>query len=286
MSSGRARSTSHAAGAARLAEAHAGEHGVDVDLGGRGLEGDVAGREPHVLVARLLLPAGLVAAVGLEQAPAEVVDRGAADVLVEVPLQVAGLEQPDVGAEALDGADAGEGGDQRLGHAGLDQVAGLGDVGEVRGPGVERHVEHLGAEQLGVLRLPRLDGGDAVLGAGRHVVAVVVEAAVAAHAALDERLGHRVVREQLGLGELTCAVVMAPPVPLCACAGLYTHRCTPASTAAWREVRHGRGPAAPAPAPGGAPRGDPARRGRRLRPHRASPPRRWRTSPTPAASPS
>ena len=84
MSSGRAHGWPRLARRRRrLAEAHAGEHGVDVDLGGGGLEGDVAGREPHVLVAGLLLPAGLVAAVGLEQAPAEVVDRRAADVLVE-----------------------------------------------------------------------------------------------------------------------------------------------------------------------------------------------------------
>ena len=69
------------------------------------------------------------------------------DVLVEVLLQVAGLEEPDVGAEALDGADAGERGDERLGHAGLDEVAGLGDVGEVAGPGLERDVEQLGAER-------------------------------------------------------------------------------------------------------------------------------------------
>ena len=54
-----------------------------------------------------------------------------------------GWRQPDVGAEALDGADAGEGGDERLGHAGLDEVAGLGDVGQVLGPRVERDVEHL-----------------------------------------------------------------------------------------------------------------------------------------------
>ena len=83
-----------------------------------------------------------------------------------------GLEEPDVRAVALDGADAGEGGDERLGHAGLDEVAGLGDVGHVLGPGLERDVEHLLAEQRGVLRLPRLDGGHPELRAGGDVGAL------------------------------------------------------------------------------------------------------------------
>ena len=47
------------------------------------LEGDVAGGEPHLVVAGLVLEAGLVAGVGLEQAAAEVGDGGAGDVLVE-----------------------------------------------------------------------------------------------------------------------------------------------------------------------------------------------------------
>ena len=47
--------------------------------------------------------------------------------------------------------------------------------------------------------------GHAVLGAGRDVGAVVVEAAVAAHAAGDERLGDRMGREQLLLGPLRLA---------------------------------------------------------------------------------
>ena len=92
-----------------------------------------------------------------------------------------GLQQPDVGAEALDGADAGEGGDERLAHAAADQVAGLGDVGEVR------RARSRGATSMTSVPnarrgacLPRLDGRHPVAGAGRHVGAVVVEAAVAA----------------------------------------------------------------------------------------------------------
>ena len=79
----------YAAGAGPVGpEAHAGQHGLDVELVGRALERDVAGGEPHVAVARLLLPAGLVAAVRLEEPAAEVVDGGAAHVLDEVALHV------------------------------------------------------------------------------------------------------------------------------------------------------------------------------------------------------
>ena len=74
----------------------------------RPVERDVARGEPHVLVPGLLLPAGLVAAVGLEQPSAEMVDRRPADVLEEVTLQVGRLEQADVGSVPLDGADPGE----------------------------------------------------------------------------------------------------------------------------------------------------------------------------------
>ena len=51
-------------------------------------------------------------------------------------------------AEPLDRADAGERGDDRLGHARLDQEAGLGDVRVVLGPRLERQVEQRGVELL------------------------------------------------------------------------------------------------------------------------------------------
>ena len=71
-----------AAGAGR-GDAHALEHQRRLVLGDRVLEGDVARGEPHLVVAGLVLEAGLVAGVRLVQAAAEVGDGGAADVLVE-----------------------------------------------------------------------------------------------------------------------------------------------------------------------------------------------------------
>ena len=59
-------------------------------------------------------PPGLVPAVCLEQPLSQMVGRCASDVLDEEALQVAGLEEPNVGAVALDGADAGESGDEGL----------------------------------------------------------------------------------------------------------------------------------------------------------------------------
>ena len=83
-------------------------------LGDRVLEGDVAGGEPHLLVAALVLVAGLVAGVGLVQAAVEVGHGRARDVLVEAALQVGDDRVADHAAEALDGADAGQRGDDRL----------------------------------------------------------------------------------------------------------------------------------------------------------------------------
>src|SRR4029453_5293797 len=91
------------------AEAHAGQDRLDVDVVDAALEGDVAGREPHVPVAGLGLPARLVPAVGLEQAPAQVVDGGALHVLGEPALRVAGVQAPDGRAVTLHRADAGGG---------------------------------------------------------------------------------------------------------------------------------------------------------------------------------
>jgi hypothetical protein len=47
--------------------------------------------------------------------PPEVVDRRPADVFDEVPLQVLGLQEADVGAVPLDGADPGQRRHERLG---------------------------------------------------------------------------------------------------------------------------------------------------------------------------
>jgi len=72
---------------------------------------------------------------------------------------------------------------------------------EVLGPALEGDVEDGRTELLDPLLLPRVDGRPAVERAGRHVVAVLVEPAVAAHAVGDQRFGDHVVGEQLGLGE-------------------------------------------------------------------------------------
>ena len=183
-------------------EAHAGQHRLDVQLVGRALEREVAGGEPHVAVARLLLPAGLVATVRLEEPAAEVVDGGAAHVFDEVALHVLRFEQPDVGAVPLDRADAGQRGHERLGHPGPDEETRLLDVGERALPPFERHIDELGAEALAVLLAPGRDGRAAATGTGRDVGPVGVEAAVAAHAAGDQRLAHRQVAQELALGEL------------------------------------------------------------------------------------
>ncbi len=151
------------AGRPALAESEPSEHRLDVDLGRGCLECDVAGREPHVLVARFGFPAGFVAAVGFEQPATEVVERGSADVLDEEALQVARLEQADVGAVALHGADAGERGDQWLGHTSAEQESGLGQVGEVVAPDLHRHLDDGLTEVLDVALLPGLDGRDSML---------------------------------------------------------------------------------------------------------------------------
>ncbi len=127
-------------------------------LGDRVVEGDVAGDEPHLLVAGDVVVAGLVAGVGLEEAAAEVGDGGAGDVVVEAPAEVGHGGVAQHGAEALDRADAGELRDGGLGDAVVEQEPGLGDVGEVLGPGLEPDVELGGAELLEALLVPRLDG--------------------------------------------------------------------------------------------------------------------------------
>ena len=142
---------------AARAEPHPSQHRLDVELVARPFERDVACSEPHVLVARFLVPAGLVATVRLEETPAEVIDRGPANVLDEMTLQILGLQQADVGAESLDRADPGQRRHEGLGHSGADQEAGLLDVGERALPPFERDLDELAAEQRTVLLAPRAD---------------------------------------------------------------------------------------------------------------------------------
>src|SRR5258708_40019642 len=91
-----------------------------------------------------------------EQAETEVFDRRALDVFGEVPLHVAGLQQADVRAVALDGADTGERGDEWLVHARANEEARLLEVREVLGPQLEWCVQDLRAELGAVLLLPCL----------------------------------------------------------------------------------------------------------------------------------
>ena len=111
------------------------------------------------------------------------------------------LHRADHRAEALDGADARRAteivGSRTPSRSRYFVCATFGND---LGPQLERRVEDLGAELLAVRLLPRLDRGHAVAGARRHVLAVRVESAVAAHAAGDERLGDVVTGEELGLG--------------------------------------------------------------------------------------
>ena len=92
MSSGSSRSAiicsrilamSRATAGAGRRDAHALEHQGRLVLGDGVLEGDVARREPHLLVAALVLEAGLVAGVRLVEALAQVLHGRAGDVLVE-----------------------------------------------------------------------------------------------------------------------------------------------------------------------------------------------------------
>ena len=92
------------------------QHAGGQVLGERVLEGDVPGHEPHAVVAGQVAEAGLVAGVGLEQAVVDVGDGRARDVLVETARRSRGSgSSPQHAAEALDGPDAGQGGDGGLG---------------------------------------------------------------------------------------------------------------------------------------------------------------------------
>ena len=128
-------------GAGTDVDAHALQHELRLVLGHGRLECDVARREPHLLVAALVLEAGLVACVRFVEAAVEVHHRGAVDILDEEAAQIGHLAVPDHRSEPLDRADASERRDERLGHALFEQVRRLRDVRVVLGPRREREVE-------------------------------------------------------------------------------------------------------------------------------------------------
>ena len=160
---------------------------------GTGAEGQVAGHEPHGVVAADALGrlAALVDAVGHEQPRAEVADRHLGDVLHHHVGQVRELDvgqDPPLGLDLPgDGEHVPEGPADTVGEeeAVLVQVGDPGP-GEQRGVGVEE-LASPGAQRSG----PGVDGLRAPQGAGRLVGAVGQEAAVEA-LALDH-LGGRVV---------------------------------------------------------------------------------------------
>ena len=187
--------------AAGLGDAHALEHRLRHVLGDRLLERDVARREPHLLVAAFVFPTRFVARVRLEQAALQVRDRGAGDRLVEVRLQVVDVHGADHRAEALDGADAGERRDRRL--RARPRAAGTSTARRSGTPRATARSARRGSRcrtargATAATRRSRARGARA----GRHVAPVGVEAAVAAHAARDERLLDVVAGQQLALGE-------------------------------------------------------------------------------------
>jgi hypothetical protein len=115
-------------------DAHALQHELRLVLGDGRLEREVARGEPHLLVASLVLEAGLVACVRFVEAAVEVHHRGSVDILDEQAAQIGHLAVPDHRSEPLDRADASERRDERLGHAFLEQVRRLRDVRVVLGP--------------------------------------------------------------------------------------------------------------------------------------------------------
>ena len=150
-----------------------------------------------------------------------------------------------------------------------DEELGLLDVGEVGRARCRAGRRGASVPKVGpVLGLPGLDGRHPVAGAGRDVGAVVVEAAVAAHAVGDERLGEVVVGEQLGLG----VGQLLGRIPFVVGHQLYTHLYTPASS-------H---PPVAAPSARPSSCGPPRRR---RSPAPASPAPRWTTWPPRPASP-
>src|SRR5437868_9055942 len=122
------------------------------------LERDVADGVPHPVVAGLVVPAGLVARMRLEQPVRKMRGRGAADVVGEVLLDIAARrELPDRAAVALDGADPGQQPDDRLANTVVEQELRLRKVRIVAGERAERGVEDGFAGALAVLLLPRVD---------------------------------------------------------------------------------------------------------------------------------
>ena len=129
----------------------------------RSIEGDVAGGEPHVPMARL--PSRIPASsrpCASNRPRSEVVDRRPADVLDEAALQVARLEEADVGPVALDRADPGQRGD-RAARATPERTRNraCSTFGNVRSQSSRGTSMSVGGERLAVARAPRLDGRDA-----------------------------------------------------------------------------------------------------------------------------
>jgi hypothetical protein len=223
-----------AGGPRRAPDAHPVKHSGGLVGGDRVVEGDVPGHEPHAVVAGHIGETRLVTGVRLEEPPVDVGDRRAGDVLLEASPEVGDRQEAEHPAEALDRPDPGQGADGRLRRAVADEEPGLLHVGEVLGPGVERHVEDRRGELLPPLLLPGVDGRPPVPRPGRDVLPLGVEAAVTPHAVGDEGLDDVVVGQQFRLAELglcsghrtpaclppwpgRCDVVR--PVPAGSCAG-------------------------------------------------------------------
>ena len=172
-------------------------------LGDGVLERDVAGREPHLLVAAFVLPAGFVAGVGLEQAPAEVVHRGAARRRRRRPRAARGSRCGGCTRRSLRRCRCGSASRRSAGSR-----PPRGGTSPARRSGTARATSRA-AGRGAACRTARacagchaLIAGHAVLRAGRDVAAVGVEPAVTTHPARDERLGERMALEELGLGVL------------------------------------------------------------------------------------
>ena len=160
------------------------------------LEREIARGLPHLLVSALVAVARFVARVRFEERAAQVGERGARDRLADEGAEIGHLDVADDRAEALDDRDDRERAHDRLAHALAQQQLRLRDVRELGRHQLARNLEQCRPVPL----QPRLPGADrrrAVSGARRSVDAVGVEAAVAAHAACDERRITGVALEQL-----------------------------------------------------------------------------------------
>ena len=179
-------------------DAHALEHRLRHVVGDRVLERDVARREPHLLVAAFVFPARFVARVRFEQAAA----AGAAIAVPAIDSSKCDCRSStctcaDHRAEAFDGADARERRDRRA--RARPRATGTSTARRSGTPRATARAARRGSRcrtaRGATAATPRSRAP--VLRAGRDVRAVGGEAAVAAHAARDQRLGDGVGREQL-----------------------------------------------------------------------------------------